>query len=215
METVSRTITSFANPWLSMGRHRSFMWKGELKAPITCGTSSKAKALKSSLPPPEKSPLLLEDLDAYEAVILSDVEADTMTPVEMEALAIYVRELGGGFILVGGESVYGEEGYSETVVEEILPVSFDLERPSVALIIVLDKSGSMGGEKLELAKEASKAAVEVLRNDHMIGIVAFDYDHYCPWICRRQRIAKKSIEGSAESSPAVRPISIQPLRKLR
>ena len=129
---------------------------------------------------PGEVSLLLEDLDAYEAVILSDVEADTMTPVEMEALAIYVRELGGGFILVGGESVYGEEGYSETVVEEILPVSFDLERPSVALIIVLDKSGSMGGEKLELAKEASKAAVEVLRDDHMIGIVAFDYDHYWP-----------------------------------
>ena len=129
---------------------------------------------------PGEIPLLLEELDTYAAVILSDVEADTMTPIEMESLSIYVRELGGGFMLLGGESVYGEEGYSDTAIEEILPVKFDLERPSVALIIVLDKSGSMGGEKLELAKEASKAAVDVLQDDHMIGIVAFDYDHYWP-----------------------------------
>ena len=122
---------------------------------------------------PGEIPLLLDELDTYAAVILSDVEAATMTPIEMEALAVYVRELGGGFLLVGGESVYGEEGYSETAVEEILPVKFDLERPTVALIIVLDKSGSMGGEKLELAKEASKAAVEVLRDDHQIGIGIF------------------------------------------
>ena len=138
------------------------------------------EGIEVELTTPEEAPLLLEELDTYAAIILSDVEAKTMTPVEMEALAIYVRELGGGFLLVGGESVYGEDGYSETAIEEILPVKFDLERPSVALIIVLDKSGSMGGEKLELAKEASKAAVAVLRDDHMIGIVAFDYDHYWP-----------------------------------
>ncbi len=138
------------------------------------------EGIEVRLATPGEVPLLLEELDTYAAIILSDVRADTMTPVEMEALAVYVRELGGGFLMIGGESVYGEEGYSETAVEEILPVKFDLERPSVALIIVLDKSGSMGGEKLELAKEASKAAVDVLQDDHMIGIVAFDYDHYWP-----------------------------------
>ena len=138
------------------------------------------EGIEVQLSAPGETPLMLEELDTYAAIILSDVEADTMTPIEMEALALYVRELGGGFLLLGGESVYGEEGYSETAVEEILPVKFDLERPSVALIIVLDKSGSMGGEKLELAKEASKAAVDVLQDDHMIGIVAFDYDHYWP-----------------------------------
>ena len=50
----------------------------------------------------------------------------------------------------------------------------------MALIIVLDKSGSMGGQKIELAKEASKAAVDVLEDDHLIGIIAFDYNYYWP-----------------------------------
>jgi Ca-activated chloride channel family protein len=138
------------------------------------------EGIEVRLSTPGEAPLLLEELDTYAAIILSDVEASTMTPVEMEALAVYVQELGGGFVLVGGESVYGEDGYSGTAIEEILPVKFNLEKPSVALIIVLDKSGSMGGEKLELAKEASKAAVDVLQDDHRIGIVAFDYDHYWP-----------------------------------
>ena len=124
--------------------------------------------------------LRIGELDSYEAVVLSDVEALALEPGEMEVLATYVRDLGGGLVFVGGASVYGKDGYSETPVEEILPVRFDLEPPTVALVIVLDKSGSMGGEKLEVAKEASQAAVTVLRDDHLIGIVAFDYLHYWP-----------------------------------
>lgn len=131
---------------------------------------------------PAETPHRVDQFDAYEAIILSDVRADALTQPQMEALATYVRDLGGGFILAGGDSVYGEEGYSETTLEEILPVRFDLERepPTVALIIILDKSGSMGGQKIDLAKEASKAAVDVLLDEHLIGLIAFDYDYYWP-----------------------------------
>ncbi len=131
---------------------------------------------------PDGIPASVDELDAFDAVILSDVRADAMSPGQMQAIRTYVADLGGGFILAGGDSVFGEDGYSETEIEEILPVTFELERepPNVALIIVLDKSGSMGGSKLELAKEASKAAVEVLQDDHLIGLVAFDYNHYWP-----------------------------------
>ncbi len=141
-----------------------------------------AEGIEVEVRTPDQAPADLEGFDAFEAVVLSDVPADAMTEPQMAALATYVGDLGGGLVLAGGDAVYGEDGYSETLIEEILPVSFDLEDepPSVALIIVLDKSGSMGGSKLELAKEASKAAVNVLRDDHMIGLVAFDYNHYWP-----------------------------------
>ena len=36
------------------------------------------------------------------------------------------------------------------------------EKPSLAMMLVIDKSGSMGGEKIEMAKEAAKSAVELL-----------------------------------------------------
>ena len=140
---------------------------------------------------PRAMPTRAEGFDAYETVILSDVRADQISAGQMGAIKRYVQDLGGGFILAGGEAVFGENGYSQTQVEEILPVRFEFERDeaSVALIIVLDKSGSMGGQKIELAKEASKAAVAVLLDDHLIGIIAFDYNHY--WPVRLQRASNR------------------------
>src|SRR5215467_11705817 len=106
---------------------------------------------------PEMIPNTIEQLDAYEAVVLSDVARNNLTDPQMKTLATYVRDLGGGFILAGGENNYGEGGYSKTAIEEVLPVTFETkkEKPdSVGMIVVLDKSGSMGGQKIEMTKEA-------------------------------------------------------------
>lgn len=142
---------------------------------------------------PEAVPATLQDLDRYDAIIVSDVPRSSIADAQMQNLAAYVGNLGGGFIMAGGESNFGEGGYSETIVEEILPVKFDLkkkqEEPSVAMIVVLDKSGSMGGQKIELAKEATKAAVGVLRDEDQFGVVAFDYNFY--WPVRLQSVANR------------------------
>src|SRR5207244_13658481 len=55
------------------------------------------------------------------------------------------------------------------------------EKPdSVAMIIVLDKSGSMGGQKIEMTKEAAKAPLALLKDTDSFGVVAFDYNFYWP-----------------------------------
>ena len=81
-----------------------------------------------------------------------------------------------GFVLSGGDAMYGEDGYADSPIEKMLPITFSVrERPEeFALIIVLDKSWSMVGPKIELSKEASKAAVDVLADHHQIGVVAFN-----------------------------------------
>jgi Ca-activated chloride channel family protein len=56
-------------------------------------------------------PSTVGELDAYDAVILSDIPAGSLTPQQMRALATYVQDLGGGLIFTGGENVYGETGY--------------------------------------------------------------------------------------------------------
>src|SRR5207244_5672251 len=71
----------------------------------------------------------------------------------------------------------------KTTIEEVLPVTFEAkkEKPdSVAMIVVLDKSGSMGGQKIETTKEAAKAPLALLKDTDSFGVVAFDYNFYWP-----------------------------------
>jgi Mg-chelatase subunit ChlD len=101
----------------------------------------------------------------------------------MENIETYVRDLGGGLFVVGGSQSYGAGGYYRTPLERILPVDMRpparLDLPHVALLFVLDKSGSMGAgpegsTKLDLAKAAAIAAADVMNPTDQVGILAFD-----------------------------------------
>ena len=120
------------------------------------------------------------DWKAYDAVILSDVSIKQLSERTMRAIESYVRDDEGGFIFAAGETSFGEEGYSDTIIERILPVEFRVEEKwkDLSLIIVLDKSYSMYGRKIALAKEATKAALDLLEETHRFGVVTFDWNPY-------------------------------------
>jgi Ca-activated chloride channel family protein len=159
------------------------------------------EGLNVNMVAPEKIPNTVEELDAYDAVVLSDVARNSLNDQQMKMLATYVRDLGGGFILAGGENNYGEGGYSKTVIEDVLPVTFETkkEKPdSVAMIVVLDKSGSMGGQKIEMTKEAAKAPLALLKDTDSFGVVAFDYNFY--WPVKFQAVANRTAISQAIST---------------
>lgn len=116
----------------------------------------------------------------FDAVILSDVSVKHLSQTTQASLERYVRDDEGGFIFAAGETSYGEDGYSESIVERILPVDFRVEEKwkDLSLIIVLDKSYSMYGRKIALAKEATKAALDLLEDTHRFGVVTFDWNPY-------------------------------------
>ena len=82
-------------------------------------------------------PQTLEDLGAYEAIILSDIGANTLllhpdtwihsrrTPNRLKLIKSYV-EAGGGLLMVGGyysfQGINGGARYHNTPIEEVLPV---------------------------------------------------------------------------------------------
>ena len=109
---------------------------------------------------------ILSELQGYECLVLSNTPATAMSIRQMDVIRTYVQDLGGGLVMLGGDQSFGLGGYYRTQLEEILPVrsNFEKERekPSLAMVLVIDKSGSMGGQKIELAKDAAKAAVELL-----------------------------------------------------
>ena len=131
---------------------------------------------------PGEFPPNLASMRPYAAIIASDVPAHVLTSVQMDALHSYVRDLGRGFVMVGGENSFGVGGYYKTPVEELLPVQMDIEDkkhfPSLAMVLAIDRSGSMGGtgqaSKMGMAKEAAIRSVELMTERDMVGVVTFD-----------------------------------------
>ncbi|MEW6212370.1 MAG: VWA domain-containing protein [Acidobacteriota bacterium] len=126
----------------------------------------------------EAMPTTLAGFQDYDLVIFDNVPAVALTKNQMKMVQSYVRDLGGGFFMIGGDQSFGPGGYYKTPVEETLPVSLDVRQkkhfPSLAIALVIDKSGSMSGMKMELALEAASATVEFLSERDSVGVVAFD-----------------------------------------
>ena len=192
---------------------QSIIVNGEPKVLYVEGRAQSARYLQAALRmegfevttlPPEAVPASAAGLDAYDAVVLSDVARASLSEQQMTAMATYVRDLGGGFILVAGETSYGEDGgYSTTEIERILPITFEAKKPhrSVAMIIVLDKSGSMGGPDFAFTKEAAKAPLQLLADSDRFGVVAFDSEFF--WVAPFQNAENR--EQMAQSINAIVP----------
>ncbi len=129
-------------------------------------------------------PATLAELQHYDAILLSDIAATHLSDLQLAQLKTYVEDLAGGLAMVGGEDSFGLGGYYKTPVEEALPVSMDARKkrqlPSLALVLCIDKSGSMtettatGEEKVELAKASAVLTLELLAPWDKLGVVAFD-----------------------------------------
>jgi Ca-activated chloride channel family protein len=123
-------------------------------------------------------PETMAELLAFDAVILADIPATSMSLRQMELLRRYVSDFGGGLAMLGSENSFGLGGYFRTPVEEALPLTSRYEKekqkPSLAMVLVIDKSGSMDGQPIELARASAKAAAELLGAQDQIAVVGFD-----------------------------------------
>lgn len=128
-------------------------------------------------------PSRMEDLQGFDLLVLSDVPALSLSRDQMELYQLWVRDFGGGFLMLGGENSFGVGGYSNTPIEELLPVRMEhdnrQETPTVALMVILDRSGSManqsGGQtKISLANQGAILAMNVLKDLDLFGLIAVD-----------------------------------------
>lgn len=128
-------------------------------------------------------------LRQYDSIGLVNVPAPVIGASGLLALQSYVRDFGGGLVAIGGDRSFGVGGYRKTPLEETLPVTTDVRgraaHTSVALVLVIDTSGSMsegptGATKIDLARQAAAGAVGQLDTLDQIGILAFDDQNH--WI---------------------------------
>jgi uncharacterized membrane protein len=176
------------------GEPRVLLIEGKSGDATNLANALQAAQMNPTVVAPEAMPTNLAELGGYDAVALVNVPAGSMPTSAMKLLPAYVRDLGRGLVMVGGERAYGMGGYNKTPVEAALPVNMEVKdkqrRPDVALVFVIDKSGSMaachcsgpnrdtmsegGVVKVDIAKEAVLQASALLQSQDQIGVVAFD-----------------------------------------
>lgn len=66
-----------------------------------------------------------EELFAYHAVILDDLESAFFAPDQASVLQRFVAERGGGLLMLGGMESFREGGYYRTPIGDMLPVYLD------------------------------------------------------------------------------------------
>ena len=146
---------------------------------------------------PADLPPTLSALRPYAAIVLSDVPSYALTGRQQEAVRSFVRDLGRGLAMVGGDQSFGLGGYVGTPIEDALPVRMDIEDktrfPKLAMVHAIDKSCSMddggAGSKLEMARSASRLTIQLLSARDELGIVGFD--EAASWVMPLQSLTDK------------------------
>ena len=142
--------------------------------------------LRVQVLPAAQAPQTLEALSLYDGVILADVPASALSHAFLSSLEQFVKTSGNGLLVTGGPDSYALGGYQNTILSEMLPVEMELktegEQPDLAMIMVIDHSGSMMGDNngispMGMAKEAAVRAVEELSDTDWAGVLAFDSDY--------------------------------------
>jgi hypothetical protein len=143
--------------------------------------------------PWQELPQTLGGYMEYAALIFDNVPSFGISVSQMETLERYVRDMGGGLLMVGGEKSFGAGGYYRTPLEKILPVDMDIPTkmslPSLCLVMVIDRSDSMAVASaarqprsaskrtpMEVAKIAAFSAMKLLNPFDQVGVLAFNAD---------------------------------------
>jgi Ca-activated chloride channel homolog len=115
-------------------------------------------------------------LAGQDVVILSDVRPDRLGVDTALRLQTFVRDRGGGLIFAAGQNTYGKEGFAKSELERLLPVKFEAKRKreDLDLVLLIDRSSSMRTVKIEMAKSAALATLDLLDEEHRLAVVAFD-----------------------------------------
>jgi len=133
---------------------------------------------------PDALPLNMSGLANYKSVILANIPATDLSNAQMELLDRYVRDIGGGLVVVGGPNSFAPGGYFQTPLEATLPVEMEIKDqqrlPQLTIAYLIDRSGSMGQigrsgvPNLELAKRAIVLSLDLLQPTDRAAIGTFD-----------------------------------------
>ncbi len=165
------------------------------------------------------APNTLDKLLEYKSIILENVYQGDLPEGFLDNIETYVKDYGCGLICCGGETSYALGGYRGSVLETVLPVDMQLrgvnENPTMAMVMVIDHSGSMsayagdGATSLDLAITAAQTAVDQMLDTDYVGVLTFD-DTFS-WVVEPVVVSdREKIKGEIATIPEGGGTTIQP-----
>jgi len=110
----------------------------------------------------------------YDAIIFADVPADALLATQIQAVHDAIRDLGIGFLMVGGPNSFGPGGWQGSPIASALPISLEITNkkilPKGAVAIILHTCEFPAGNAW--AKRITKRAIQVLNPEDLVGVLA-------------------------------------------
>lgn len=138
--------------------------------------------------PPRAAPRDMLGWQPYDLIIFQNVPADEIDESQQMLISTHVRDMGAGFVMVGGPQSFGAGMWQGSTLESILPVKLDIPDqvivPDVAVVFVIDNSGSMNATVLgstrtqqQIANESTALAISSLDRNDLVGVITFNEFH--------------------------------------
>ncbi|MDB5172180.1 MAG: hypothetical protein JWN51_953 [Phycisphaerales bacterium] len=121
------------------------------------------------------------DAAAYLApavIVLENVAATDLSALQQQRLRQYVRDLGGGLVILGGDRAFAAGRYPGSVLEAMSPLASTPPEPTTHWMLVADSSGSMaqaegGASRWHYAADALLKLIPHLPHDDLLSVGNF------------------------------------------
>jgi uncharacterized membrane protein/uncharacterized protein YegL len=149
-----------------------------------------------------RTPETAPPLTGYGMVVFNNVEREKFSSAYLASVEKHIAA-GNGFLMLGNEASFAPNAYRGTPIESLLPVEPKeppkREEKNRAVVLVIDKSGSMSEDnRILYAQEAAKAVVRQLNDNDFIGVVGFDASAFVITPLSRVSSVRRSFESDIE-----------------
>ena len=159
-------------------------------------------------------PSIPQDLSNYQLLVFNNINMDAIPLADQTRIENFEKD-GGGILWIAGErNIYvDKKGAPESPIERAFPAKLAPPRSpeGTCVILIIDKSSSMEGKKMDLARAASIGVVQNLRPIDLVGVLIFDNSF--PWAVPVRKAEDRSLiarlisgitaDGGTQIAPAL------------
>jgi len=124
-----------------------------------------------------ESKYLPANLDDAQLIVFNNDDMERLTYRDKQRVEEFVQRGGGALWIAGEHNAYVDhKGLPEDPLERTFPAKLAPPRTpeGTTVVLIIDKSSSMEGKKIELARSAAVGVVENLRPEDRVGVLMFD-----------------------------------------